>query len=90
MGSAASIGCGAAPGLAVRRMARAFILAEAPQGALGEFRAMRDRCTGFTVDLLGEAAVSEREAEAYGIRYLELIEVLANAAGKVAALRTSR
>ena len=32
------------------------------------------------MDLLGEAAVSEREAEAYAIRYLELIEVLADAA----------
>ena len=69
-------------GLAVRRMARAFILAEGPQGALGELRAIRDRSTGFTVDLLGEAAVSEREAEAYAIRYLELIEVLADAAAQ--------
>ena len=66
--------------LAVRRMARAFILAESPHGALEGLRAMRDRSTGFTVDLLGEAAVSEREAEAYAIRYLELIEVLADAA----------
>ena len=63
-------------------MARAFILAEGPQRALGELRAMRDRSTGFTVDLLGEAAVSEREAEAYATRYLELIEVLADAASK--------
>jgi RHH-type transcriptional regulator, proline utilization regulon repressor / proline dehydrogenase / delta 1-pyrroline-5-carboxylate dehydrogenase len=67
-------------GLAVGRMARAFILAEGPKNALAELRAMRDRSTAFTVDLLGEAAVSEREAEAYAIRYLELIEVLANAA----------
>jgi RHH-type proline utilization regulon transcriptional repressor/proline dehydrogenase/delta 1-pyrroline-5-carboxylate dehydrogenase len=67
-------------GLAVRRMARAFILAEGPEGALGELRAMRDRSTAFTVDLLGEAAVSEHEAETYAIRYLELIEVLADAA----------
>ena len=41
---------------------------------------MRDRSTAFTVDLLGEAAVGEREAEAYAIRYFELIEVLADAA----------
>jgi RHH-type proline utilization regulon transcriptional repressor/proline dehydrogenase/delta 1-pyrroline-5-carboxylate dehydrogenase len=61
-------------------MARAFILAEGPEGALGELRAMRDRSTAFTVDLLGEAAVSEHEAETYAIRYLELIEVLADAA----------
>ncbi len=67
-------------GLAVRRMARAFILADGPEGALAELRAMRDRSTAFTVDLLGEAAVSEHEAETYAIRYLELIEVLADAA----------
>ena len=67
-------------GLAVRRMARAFILAEGPEDALAELRAMRDRSTAFTVDLLGEAAVSEHEAETYAIRYLELIEVLADAA----------
>ena len=68
--------------LAVRRMARAFILAEGPEDALAKLRAMRDRSTAFTVDLLGEAAVSEREAEAYALRYLELIEVLADAAAK--------
>ena len=68
--------------LAVRRMARAFILAEGPEDALAKLRAMRDRLTAFTVDLLGEAAVSEREAEAYALRYLELIEALADAAAK--------
>lgn len=66
--------------LAVRRMARAFILAEGPDSALAELRALRDRSTAFTVDLLGEAAVSEREAEAYATRYLQLIDVLADAA----------
>jgi RHH-type transcriptional regulator, proline utilization regulon repressor / proline dehydrogenase / delta 1-pyrroline-5-carboxylate dehydrogenase len=66
--------------LAVRRMARAFILAERPQAALDKLQAMRERSIGFTVDLLGETAVSEREAEAYAVRYLELIEVLADAA----------
>jgi RHH-type proline utilization regulon transcriptional repressor/proline dehydrogenase/delta 1-pyrroline-5-carboxylate dehydrogenase len=66
--------------LAVRRMARAFILAGRPQGALDKLRIMRDNSVGFTVDLLGETAVSEREAETYAGRYLELIEVLADAA----------
>jgi RHH-type proline utilization regulon transcriptional repressor/proline dehydrogenase/delta 1-pyrroline-5-carboxylate dehydrogenase len=66
--------------LAVRRMARAFILAEQPEAALNKLRAMREHSIAFTVDLLGETAVSEREAEAYAGRYLELIEVLADAA----------
>jgi RHH-type proline utilization regulon transcriptional repressor/proline dehydrogenase/delta 1-pyrroline-5-carboxylate dehydrogenase len=65
---------------AVRRMARSFILAERPETALAKLRAMRDRSLGFTVDLLGEAAVSEREATAYAGKYLELIEILADAA----------
>jgi RHH-type transcriptional regulator, proline utilization regulon repressor / proline dehydrogenase / delta 1-pyrroline-5-carboxylate dehydrogenase len=65
-------------GLAVRRMAHAFILAEGPESAPAELRAMRDRSLAFTVDLLGEAAVSEREAGAYAARYLELIEILAD------------
>ena len=65
-------------GVAVKRMAHAFILAERPESALAALRAMRDRSLAFTVDLLGEAAVSEREAGAYAARYLELIEILAS------------
>ena len=64
----------------VARMARAFILARNPDEAIPYLRAMRDRSTAFTVDLLGEAVLSEREAETYAARYLELIEALANAA----------
>ncbi|HEY5777841.1 MAG TPA: proline dehydrogenase family protein, partial [Terrimicrobiaceae bacterium] len=64
----------------VARMARAFILARNPNEAIPYLRAMRDRSTAFTVDLLGEAVLSEREAETYAARYLELIEALANAA----------
>jgi len=64
----------------VAQMARAFILAEGPDDAIPYLRAMRDRSTAFTVDLLGETVLSEREAEAYTARYLELIKVLADAA----------
>lgn len=64
----------------VARMARAFILARNPDEAIPYLRAMRDRSTAFTVDLLGEAVLSEREAEVYAARYLELIKALANAA----------
>jgi RHH-type proline utilization regulon transcriptional repressor/proline dehydrogenase/delta 1-pyrroline-5-carboxylate dehydrogenase len=64
----------------VARMARAFILARDAGEAVAYLRAMRDRSTAFTVDLLGETVLSEREAEAYAARYLELIKVLAGAA----------
>ena len=40
-------------------------------------RALRDHSTAFTVDLLGETVLSEREAEVYAARYLELIKALA-------------
>ena len=67
---------------AVRQMARSFILAEAPEQAFAGLRAMREHSVAFTVDLLGEAALSEREAETYYNRYLDLIEVLADAAAE--------
>ena len=61
----------------VMRMAETFILAEDARGALRELRRMRERPLAFTVDILGETAVSEREAEDYQRRYMELIETLA-------------
>jgi RHH-type proline utilization regulon transcriptional repressor/proline dehydrogenase/delta 1-pyrroline-5-carboxylate dehydrogenase len=61
----------------VTRMAQTFILAENARQALLELRQMRERPLAFTIDILGETAVSEREAEDYQQRYLELIEVLA-------------
>jgi RHH-type transcriptional regulator, proline utilization regulon repressor / proline dehydrogenase / delta 1-pyrroline-5-carboxylate dehydrogenase len=64
----------------VARMARTFILARGPGEAVRYLRAMRDHSTAFTVDLLGETVLSEREAEAYASRCLELIQVLASAA----------
>ena len=64
----------------VRRIARSFILARNPTEAVPRLRAMRDRSTAFTVDLLGETVLSEREAEEYTARYLDLVNILANAA----------
>jgi RHH-type transcriptional regulator, proline utilization regulon repressor / proline dehydrogenase / delta 1-pyrroline-5-carboxylate dehydrogenase len=64
----------------VRRIARSFILAGDATEAVPRLRAMRDRSTAFTVDLLGEAVLSEHEAEDYAARYLDLVNVLANAA----------
>ena len=48
--------------------------------AVPRLRAMRDRSTAFTVDLLGETVLSEREAEEYAARYLDLVDVLASEA----------
>ena len=66
----------------VARLARSFILARDATEAVPYLHAMRERLTAFTVDLLGETVLSEREAEAYAARYLELIKVLAHAAAR--------
>jgi RHH-type proline utilization regulon transcriptional repressor/proline dehydrogenase/delta 1-pyrroline-5-carboxylate dehydrogenase len=61
-------------------MARSFIAGEDAADALGALRGLWKREVAFTVDLLGEATVSEHEARDYERRYLDLIENLANEA----------
>lgn len=62
---------------AIAEMAHSFILARDPAGALPALRAMRARGIASTIDLLGETAVSEIEADRYQTRYSELLETLA-------------
>lgn len=66
--------------LGVNQMAHQFILAESPERAIPLLQRMREERIGFTVDLLGEAVLSEREADEYAARCLELVEELAQAA----------
>lgn len=60
----------------VRSMAERFILGETPQQSLKVLRRIRKDKQAFTVDLLGEASVSDTEAEVYVQRYIDLLEVL--------------
>jgi RHH-type proline utilization regulon transcriptional repressor/proline dehydrogenase/delta 1-pyrroline-5-carboxylate dehydrogenase len=62
---------------AVVRMARRFIVADNLKDAIRVLRGLHDRRMGFTVDILGEATVSEPEAAAYEARYLALLDGLA-------------
>lgn len=73
-----------APGLmagAVRKnvtqMAKMFISGETPDESLSVLKKQRKNKIGFTVDLLGEACLSEQEALDYQRRYLELVDWLA-------------
>ncbi len=66
----------AAARLGVGRMARKFIAAENPQAALSAIQRLRAQHLAFTVDLLGEAVVSESEADEYQRRYLQLLQFL--------------
>ena len=70
--------------LAVRRnatrMAQRFIAGATPAEALTAIRKLRRQNLAFTLDLLGEATLSEEEAEAYQHRYLMLLRSLSEAA----------
>src|SRR2546423_5279268 len=61
----------------VSGMARQFIAGKNPDDVMKTLRKRRQQRIGFTVDLLGEAVVSETEAGAYAARCLELLEYLA-------------
>ena len=61
----------------VSEMAHQFIAGENPRDLMKTLRKRRAQKIGFTVDLLGEAVVSEREADEYAARCLELLEILA-------------
>lgn len=61
----------------VSTMARQFIIGTTGAAAVPVLKRRWNKGIGFTVDILGEAVVSEREAEEYYARYLELIESLA-------------
>jgi RHH-type proline utilization regulon transcriptional repressor/proline dehydrogenase/delta 1-pyrroline-5-carboxylate dehydrogenase len=61
----------------VSGMARQFIAGKNPNDVMKTLRKRRDERIGFTVDLLGEAVVSEKEATEYAARCLELLDHLA-------------
>jgi RHH-type transcriptional regulator, proline utilization regulon repressor / proline dehydrogenase / delta 1-pyrroline-5-carboxylate dehydrogenase len=61
----------------VSGMARQFIAGRNPDDVMKTLRKKRRQGIGFTVDLLGEAVVSEEEANEYATRCQELLEHLA-------------
>ena len=60
-------------------IAERFIVGESPEKALRTLRGIRKDGMAYTVDLLGEATVSEDESVVYKERYLELLRVLSAA-----------
>ena len=61
----------------VSGMARQFIAGRNADDVISTLRKRRAQKIGFTVDLLGEAVVSEPEADEYAARYQDLLEKLA-------------
>lgn len=81
IGSLASTGIGARiAGMAIKKnieqMARQFIVGETAEDALPALRKIVANGFAFTVDLLGEAALSETEAQHYQNSYLKILDVL--------------
>ncbi len=60
----------------IEGMAQKFIAGEDAASALPKLRKLWDQDIAFSVDLLGEACVSDAEADAYRTKYLDLIENL--------------
>jgi RHH-type transcriptional regulator, proline utilization regulon repressor / proline dehydrogenase / delta 1-pyrroline-5-carboxylate dehydrogenase len=67
-------------GTAVETLAHKYISGESIQPMLKTIERLRKEKMTFTVDLLGEAVITELEAESYFNRYLELMEQLTTAA----------
>jgi RHH-type proline utilization regulon transcriptional repressor/proline dehydrogenase/delta 1-pyrroline-5-carboxylate dehydrogenase len=74
----AALGAAAAAG--VRHMAHRFIVGESPRAALRPIRHLWEHGAAVSLDLLGEATVTEAEADRYAARCLDALETLSEAA----------
>jgi proline dehydrogenase len=74
----AALGAAAAAG--VRHMAHRFIVGETPGAALKTIRHLWEHGAAVSLDLLGEATVTQREADRYADRCMDALETLAEAA----------
>jgi len=66
----------------VEQVARTFIAGTNTEEVLKVVEQLHRQGQGFTVDVLGEATLSESEAETYRRRYLELLEALTTQASR--------
>jgi proline dehydrogenase len=73
----AALGAAAAAG--VRHMAHRFIVGETPRASLRALRHLWDHGAAVSLDLLGEATVTQAEADRYAARCLDALETLAGA-----------
>jgi RHH-type transcriptional regulator, proline utilization regulon repressor / proline dehydrogenase / delta 1-pyrroline-5-carboxylate dehydrogenase len=66
----------------VTRLARRFIAEEEPEALKSVLEALRSEPAAFTLDVVGEATVSDKEALAMQRRYLELLRNLTSMASR--------
>jgi proline dehydrogenase len=74
----AALGAAAAAG--VRHMAHRFIVGETPKAALKPIRQLWEHGAAVSLDLLGEATVTQAEADRYAARCMDALETLAEGA----------
>jgi len=74
----------------ILEMARQFIIGENTRKAVKNLSSLRAQGFAFTVDVLGEATVSEEEAERYLAVYIELLKVLKEEQARWAALKNDK
>jgi proline dehydrogenase len=74
----AALGIAAATG--VRRMAHRFIVGETPKSSVRAIGQLWERGAAVSLDLLGEATVTQAEADRYAARCMDALETLAEAA----------
>jgi RHH-type proline utilization regulon transcriptional repressor/proline dehydrogenase/delta 1-pyrroline-5-carboxylate dehydrogenase len=77
---AGRIALGTAAAAGVRRMAHRFIVGEDPKAALSDLKDLWKDGVASTVDLLGEATVTQAEAQRYADRCAEALDTIAAAA----------
>jgi proline dehydrogenase len=68
---------GAAAAAGVRHMAHRFIVGETPKAALKPIRHLWEHGAAVSLDLLGEATVTQKEADRYAERCMDALETLA-------------
>jgi proline dehydrogenase len=71
---------GAAAAAGVRHMAHRFIVGETPKAAHKTIRQLWESGAAVSLDLLGEATVTQAEADRYAARCMDALETLAEAA----------
>src|SRR5436305_2907106 len=76
---AGRVALGAAAAAGVRHMAHRFIVGQTPREALGDLRELWRHGVASSVDLLGEATVTQPEADRYAARCSDALDELATA-----------
>lgn len=78
---AGRLALGRAAAVGVRHMAHRFIIGTDPRASLGTLRGLWDDGVAASVDLLGEATVTQAEAKRYAERCADALETLSAAQG---------